>query len=236
MIVEDVNMATLSGCPAFIDRARVARARRCRDAVTQLTRAAVRGILLVLGLLLFSGVLSCKSPDNEQQWVNEIEWVREGLRFVSRDLEAAQEHIPFTIVLPSYLPDGVDRQPWIEGAFLDAYPELQDLYPKDSAEVIVVYHNAESDVRVAIMVTEKNIRVEPPRPGSDSRYAYVTVGECQVVEHEFVLPGADQHSELSGFTFWWRQADVSFKAKVLSYDHDEAIKVIESMIEQQAAE
>ncbi len=190
----------------------------------------MRSASLLIGACLLVSVLSCASPQSE------MFWLREDVRFLTRDLEVAQEHVPFAIVVPTYMPDDIRTQYWIEGYLMHADPLMQGLSPPNAVKVILAYQKPGCEFNSAIELIEMNYPVHLPDPISNPEYSELIIGGCRVLVCEHAWHSTIQERETGTvFHFWWPQGDITFHLNVNCHSRDEAIKIVQSIIEQEPA-
>ena len=171
-------------------------------------------IIVCLSLpVLFSG---CTQGSGE-----EIFWVvdSQGM-FHTSDLERAQQEIPFTIIVPTYLPDDLDPDsPYEIGG------PLKDSSQNENIEVWISYR-AEGE---RIIEIEENSQTFIMLPTPELNPVYIEIAGIQVLQQEAHIYG---ETIIEGLSFDWNQGGLTFSVLVFSYSQDEAIKIVESMIEQ----
>ena len=144
-------------------------------------------------------------------------WVEKDGWFYTNDLARAQDKVPFTIILPSYIPGTEKGQPaqLIEGPLVQS---------DNTAEVTIgyeihVYGPAPSDIRV----TETSWQSwHPERQGL--RTSLIDIDDKQVTKTEI-----DQPSGLATL-FGFNLNDIYFFVEIHNLSPDEAMKIVESII------
>ena len=140
------------------------------------------------------------------------------------DLEAIQKKVPFTIILPTYLPDDLGPDPYmVQGPF------------KIDEEILV-------------------IEIEYQRQGGDSGYIYIEEqNSLFYVNADWALhpdrtyldiTGIKVQEEMTeavpyptnepinyGFRYVWNKSGTDFLVDIFGYDQDECRQIVESMIQ-----
>jgi hypothetical protein len=180
-------------------------------------RGKYQGKLVFIGLLLLLATfLGCTQGSNE-----DIFWVvdSQGM-FHTSDLERAQQEIPFTITVPTYLPNDLDPDsPYEIGG------PLKDSSQNENIEVWISYRAGGE----RIIEIEENSQTIIMLPNPDANPIYLDISGIQVLQQEECLYGG---TTIEGLRFDWNQGGLTFSVLVFSYSQDEAIKIVESMIEQ----
>ena len=143
-------------------------------------------------------------------------------QFCTNDLARAQAEIPFTILLPTYIPD--ERQdallPQIEGP-------LRTSDDDNEVEVIVRYAvYLDSDITGHIFIRERNSTLLPPDPELNPDYEYLDIRGKRLVKTEGNFPLG------SGIIFYFSHDNIYFVVETYNLSAEEALKVVESMIDQ----
>jgi hypothetical protein len=177
----------------------------------------MRSKLVYLGLILLLATLSgCTlTPAEEISWVVDSHgW------FHTTYLERAQQEMPFTIIVPTYLPDDLDPyKPYmIDGTVKNASEnenmEVRISYGPGGEQIIEVFENSQTIIML---------------PTPEFNPVYLDIAGIQVLQQEDYLYG---ETIIEGLSFDWNQGGLTFSVSVFSYSQDEAIKIVESMIEQ----
>ena len=167
-------------------------------------------IVLILLTTSFSG---CGTADKKPFWN-----VTNG-NFHTNDVKLAQAEIPFTIVLPKYLPGdlGLDYLYQISG------PVRKEGSTVTHIEIMFRKGDKEIDIR------EENKIVEW-MPSEELNPVYTNIAGLQVLRensHIFTDSGT-----VEGRLFLWNQNEVNISVGVYAITKDEATKIVESMISQ----
>jgi hypothetical protein len=177
----------------------------------------MRSKLVYLGLILLLATL----PGCTQSSGEEIFWVvdSQGM-FHTSDLERAQQEIPFTIILPTYLPDNLDPDsPYEIGGPVKGSSEDENVR-------VWISYKAEGERLIEI---EENSRATIMLPTPSLNPVHLDIAGIQVLQQDTYLYG---ETTIEGLAFYWNQVGLTFSVLVFSYNQNEAIKIVESMIEQ----
>ncbi len=178
-------------------------------------------VIVCLSLPLFFSGCNGEETYWENYWFTDPPEI-----FHTNDAEQAQGEIPFTLILPKYLPDDVPSIPYmIEGPIRGTCPEDEIL--------IRVTYLANYEGGPSIYIDELNSEVTQ-YPSSESS-TYLNIAGIKVLEEEtgaFVIyPSGDDEYE-QGLSYSWNRNGVHFDVDVFGCDRDEARRIVESMIEQ----
>lgn len=140
-------------------------------------------------------------------------------QFYTRDFERAQAEIPFTIVLPKYLPGKPHNiLPEINGP-------LKEYQHDNRVEVIIDYPiDLGGEKTGLINIIENNYPVFPPDPALDTDVEFIEIsGICMVKSTNKVNP----------VQFFFNHNEIYFHVQFYHYNLpiEEAVKVIASMVE-----
>jgi hypothetical protein len=172
--------------------------------------------LIYLAVILLSTILlGCpQGSDEDYLWVVGSTGI-----FHTSDLERAQQEIPFTIIVPEYLPDDLDPY----SPYLIEGPTKGSSGDKD-IEVRVSY---KAYGKYSIDITE-NSELTLMLPNEDFNPIYLDIAGVQVLQQDEHGYGADAIQD--GLRFDWNQNGRTYCVKSLSYSEDELAKIVESMI------
>jgi len=182
-------------------------------------------VALIAGFILLTQLLACRTGSDNTSG-RDIYWFTQPPEiFHTNDLERAQKEIPFTIILPEYLPDELDPHPeMIEGP-------IKGIYPDDETSVRLRYSEKDGDKNL-VFIEELNwpVIVRPP----DSESTYLDINGIRVLETEtesmlFTSSGTEY---IPGLRYTWNLGGVHFEVTVDEYGRSEARKIIISMINQ----
>jgi hypothetical protein len=149
-----------------------------------------------------------------------IYWHESKVDFQTNDLTRAQGVIPFSLILPAYLPDGLDStHPF------NIYGPL-DSNNTDYSPVTIQYGNGEKQVSIS----ESNV-LSIPFPNSNAEPLYVDISGISVLREKYTTYFGANHN-IPAYNFSWNQANYTFSVEVLTYSEEEGEKIVESMIKQ----
>jgi hypothetical protein len=139
--------------------------------------------------------------------------------FRTNNVRRAQKEIPFTIILPTYLPGymGTNYPYQIVGHVADnTQPEVG---------IMIAYVKDE----IGIYISEQNaIYIATPAAESDS--VYLDIFDIKVL---FQKPKTGVSSDITGrLLFDWNQNGLTFRVETIFTSEEDANKIIESMIVQ----
>jgi hypothetical protein len=146
-----------------------------------------------------------------------ILWVEYQSHFYTNDIARAQQHIPFTILLPSYIPTKEDKQPIpvIEWPF-NTSPNIKP--------VVTIKYGAWPAGYISIK--ESAYPFELGSTESNTSFEQIEIDGKQVNSK------IDKSSQLSNRSFSFKSRDIYFIVELLNVPHEEALKVVESMVNQ----
>jgi hypothetical protein len=140
-------------------------------------------------------------------------------------IEKLQKEVPFTIVVPTYFPEGIEPYPTAIG-----FPNTE-AGPNEPVSISLTYERGTDNY---IFITEGNREmIEIP---SQSSYGYLDIGGIQVLE-EMGVPWLNSHQPSSnasvphGISYSWNRNGVHFNVYIIGYGQDECRKIVESMIQ-----
>jgi hypothetical protein len=179
-------------------------------------------IVLTLSLIQLSACASSQiSPTPNTYWKGSGDLIE------TNDVARLQKELPFTIILPEYLPDRVDSYRfWM--LFHKIGQDLSLSIEYDSLKNAREIHIVEGPPQDGI-----------PRPLSPGRlakmnpdYTAIEIASTEVLEdngYGTVLRNT-QNIEVSTFYYIWEQNGLQFSSKIQGYDQAECRKIVESMI------
>jgi hypothetical protein len=138
-------------------------------------------------------------------------------------VKSLQKQVPFTIIVPSYLPSGFYPEP------LEIGTPTEGL--NDSIGISFTYKKRGNPLNM-INVFEQNgtLIFHPSKPSS----AFLNINGANVLEEdiEIIDPQGEQKDEqiLTGFFYAWNSENVNLQVTILGYEKEECRKVIESMV------
>ena len=177
-------------------------------------RLITRLMLYATTLILCAHVAGCDSSGTSLFWATD-----EDGDFHTGDIERAQKEIPFDLVVPHYLPSDIGY-PTISGP-------LKDKSPEDWIDVEINYQQTKPNGFRWLLIEEDNVPMLLPDPTQYSGCVGIEIAGVQVVRCNAIEPVAG----VPGWEYHWIQGDISICTSVYGYDSDEAIKIIESMIQ-----
>jgi hypothetical protein len=176
-----------------------------------------RGKLAYLGvILLLTFLLGCPQGSGEETlWVVDSHGI-----FHTSDLERAQQEIPFTIIVPEYLPDNLDPySPYlvegpVKGSSGNENIRVEVSYKAKNKPQIDIIENSETFLML---------------PNPDANPIYLEIAGIQVLQQDESIYSTPI---IKGLRFDWNQSGRTFSVLVFSYSQDEGIKIVESMVRQ----
>lgn len=148
-----------------------------------------------------------------------LPWIEEHGRFYTKDVARAQKEIPFTIILPKYIPSKSNDKllPELNGPLMG--------YQKDNEvqiEILYVYINdKDNEVPAHIKILESNYPSLPPDPKLNPGVNVIEMRGKSVFKE----------GNASDSTFWFHQNKIWYVMIFRNIPDNEALKVIKSMIE-----
>jgi hypothetical protein len=173
-------------------------------------------IISLTGLLVLATLFLGCGPGTAVQST----WFRDpNGHFNTNDVKLAQKEIPFTIVVPSYVPDilGTDYSFVITGPFENGYYK--------SVEVRITYTK---DDRYIFIVEQNNYRVMGPIEELDP--VYHDISGTRVLQEISGMAGSSGITE--GLGFYWNPDDLTFEVQIFNIPEEDGVKIVESMIQQ----
>ena len=172
--------------------------------------------LIIVFISLLTFLLGCpQGSDEDYLWVVNSQGI-----FRTSDLERAQREIPFTIIVPEYLPDNLDPySPYLIEGPVKGSSGNENIRVEVSYKA---YGKPEIDI---IENSEKFLML--PNPDLDP--VYLDIGGVQVLQQEAHMYG---NPIIEGLHFDWNQSGRTFSVRIFEYSQDEGIKIVESMIKQ----
>ena len=166
-------------------------------------------------LLALSFLVSACGPNAPQKyWRTDAAGI-----FYTNQLDKAQAELPFKISQPSYVPKDINLpQLQLEGALKSSTHQLKSdvtlrYYPEGKQkETITLYENNYSD----------------PGPDPQTR---LNINGTTVVESRFYETVVGPPYGVFSLIFEWKKDGVYYNLKAYQYIQDEAIKIVQSMID-----
>lgn len=152
------------------------------------------------------------------------------VKFSTYNLESAQKVVPFTLILPTYLPSNLSEDTHITGDC----SENNEIEVNIGYKPVRIQDSSNRTYVASIIIHECNYPSMLGDPAINPDIKNIEIGGVEVKE-----TGSDQGFFGPGGTFsfasWaysWNHRCIYFVVETHGYDHDEAIKVVESMIQQ----
>jgi hypothetical protein len=173
----------------------------------------------VLSLLSLVFFLNCGSAI-ETTAKPKTYWHESKGTFQTNDLRRAQKELPFTIIVPATLPDGMDTDyPF------DIYGPLKTTIV-DPITVHIQYGEGEKQITI-----EESNNFSIPFPNSNAEPTYITISGISVLREKHKGYWGS-NINIQAFLYSWNQANCLFSVDVWTYSETEGEKLVESMIEQ----
>jgi hypothetical protein len=173
-------------------------------------------LILITGIFLISTFFVGCLPDisSKTSWI-----IDQNKHFHTNDVERAQREVPFDIIFPTYLPDGMDPQK----------PTVIDGPTKSLGyrEVEIEIKYIDADRR--IYINEQNVRLTW-EPTKELDPVYLDISGIKVLHQKTGMVGSSGRTE--GLGFYWNQGDLTISVDIYSISKEEGIKIIESMVTQ----
>jgi hypothetical protein len=185
-------------------------------------------ILTALGIIMLtiSHLPACSSID--QAASAPATFWRQGTGMIeTNDVARLQKELPFPIILPEYLPGGLQSYDFIvDYQYFDKIPDLT-----------IIYHDLTNDRDIHVIEgPPKDGYPRPLPPGflaeSIPDYTPQKIANFEVLEHIGFghVIRSDKVREVFSFQYIWEQNGLSLSSNILGYDQAEARKIIESML------
>jgi hypothetical protein len=158
-----------------------------------------KGLLCVMVLLLFTGCSVQSAGNGEYQTGALVEF---------------QKVMPFTIILPKYLPENIRS----------TKPTFQNSISDNQSSIVIGYTNKESDYEVYL---EEGNRVVIAAPSKNS--VFLTIKKIQIREEPYTERRSTEKS-ITGFRYDWNNNNVQYMLLICGYEQNECRKVLESLI------
>lgn len=187
--------------------------------------SVVTTALLIVLLVVISGCVSEVSDTHQsEETSNDTEtptifyqFIDPERHFNTNDINLAQQEIPFTIVLPSYVPEcfGTDYLYDITGPWIDEY--------SDTVEVKIWYYKG--DYEINISEQNRKIRIIPNEELEPIYYDISGTRVLRQLAQHFTGNGIK-----SGLRFHWNPDGLTFEVETFNISEEEGLKIVESMI------
>ena len=145
-----------------------------------------------------------------------LDWNELQGKFITKNLDRAQSVIPFTIILPTYLPEELTEElPDIKGPLLD--------YRKSNEIEVHIYYLFPVDTGLpGIIIEERNHHLAL----ADSEIVQIEINGTEVYKTtgDFVLG--------PGVWFNFNYNNIYYLVEIYNLTYEESVKIVESMINQ----
>jgi hypothetical protein len=171
--------------------------------------------LVLLSVIILNMNFGCQvSPET-------LPWEEYNGQFCTLDLARAQEEIPFTIILPSYIPDEQTAPP-----LPDITGPLREYQCDDKVKVEILYIvDLGNETFGIIEIEENNYPVLPGDPELNPDLERIEICGREVIKTE------GNFSQGPGAIFFFSQDNIYFVTGLYNFPTEEALKVLESMLE-----
>jgi hypothetical protein len=167
--------------------------------------------LNICALIFFSG---CKTTSVQ---TDAVYFTEDHGAFYTNQLTKAQSEIPFTIILPKYIPAQPNTSRIRLPGFKGPLKSTQTLKIELDITYVVDF---DSDTKGIVTISENNYPVTAPDPALNPDEKYINVNGKQMVTEE----------SSSGSAFWFDQDGIYIMVVFDNVSSEEAFKVIESMV------
>ncbi|MFC2021885.1 hypothetical protein ACFLTR_01535 [Chloroflexota bacterium] len=163
----------------------------------------------------------CSSQPNPSASPKPLPWEEAYGRFYTLDLARAQEQIPFSIVLPTHVPD--KRRdvppPAIDGP-------LREYQYEGKVKIHIFYRvDLGNGVRGIIEIIESNY---PVLPGDPKLNPHLKVME---IRGKTVIKTEGNFSLGSGVIFFFSRNNIYLEVGLYNFPYEESVKIVESILE-----
>ncbi len=156
------------------------------------------------------------------------------VKFRTYNLESAQKVVPFTLIVPTYLPSNLPENPLITG------PLRGDCSENNEIKVDILYRSdiiQDSSNRTHvdfIRIYECNYPFDIGDPALNPDIEVIEIDGVEVEEtgHDQGFFGPEGAFTFASYAYSWNYRGIYFVVEMNGYDHNEAVKVVESMIQQ----
>jgi hypothetical protein len=177
----------------------------------------IRIILTFLLSISFSTfAVSCNTRNTTPTvWTT---WFDNPKEFATNSLDIAQKETPFTIIVPSYLPNDINHMPVIQGRaksnFLNEEPITINYYKNGSQKITILEHNMTmstfGDNDTTLLVFD-NVEV-----------LEMTTSGISVIDNKY--------TSIPGYVYNWNKGGVHYNLHIFEFPRDEGRKIVDSMI------
>jgi hypothetical protein len=161
-----------------------------------------------------SNIISQTTQNNKSHW-----FVDSRGHFHTNDVKLAQKEMPFTIVVPTYIPDlfATNYQYEISGPFDNPIPntvEVKIEYWDESHQTYISEYNSKTIMQ----------------PNEELKPVNYEIAGIQVLRQ--VTQFLTNSGTIEGLSFNWNTNGFTFEVKIFNIPENEGIKIVESMIKQ----
>lgn len=144
--------------------------------------------------------------------------------FHTNDINRAQEHVPFTLVFPTYIPNEFQSSPSLIEGVRQQLVSLYD-YP------VRITYSATSEESSRSIYIEESISAEEMLPSHENAQ-YIDIKGISVLEQETsrLLFSKDVTEEIKSIIYTWNLDVLHYKVIIDIIDYTEARKMVTSMI------
>jgi hypothetical protein len=184
-------------------------------------------ILLLVACLSLSQFTACVSINNPTSTPSTFWNVNQYGTIETNDVTRLQKEVPFTIILPEYLPDG-----------FKSYELVMTMHKIDQVvNLRIMYYYLTKAGEIQILESEPSDPYPRPLPPGlfakmNPDYTPIDLGGMEVLENigfdDIIWSG--QKTRLSSLQYIWEQNNLHFSVDIIGYDQVESRKIIESML------
>jgi hypothetical protein len=169
---------------------------------------------LFLMIILLSSIVGCS-----QEIKDKFCWQESGGFFITIDAERAQKEIPFTLVLPTYIPP--DKRNIIPP------PNIKGLLPQfrenNEVNITILYSiKYQDDSYRVIIIDEYNYPLIFPDPEDDPELEYINIAGIHVIQDKNQKP----------IHFYFNGNGIYFVVESNDMPYEDAFRMVDSMIKQ----
>jgi hypothetical protein len=150
-------------------------------------------------------------------------WFSDPKDYYTNILTVAQAETPFTLVLPTYLPEGISPIPHLSGRARDEF---------DNEIPVRIEYKKVKDDNVMVDITEFNLEITTLPYDED---IYLEYSNNQVLEHQSKTVSMNGNGKITGdvvlYTYSWNNSGLCFNVSIREMEREEARKIVQSMIE-----
>lgn len=152
------------------------------------------------------------------------------VKFSTYNLESAQKVVPFTLILPTYLPSNLSEHIHITGDC----SENNEIEVNIGYKPVTIQDSSNRTYVASIDIHECNYRFDIGDPALNPDIKNIEIDGFEVREsgHDQGFFGPGGTFSFASWGYSWNHSGTYFVVLINGYDHEEAIKVVESMIQQ----